>query len=101
MLKITFVIDHRFFYSLLGILHYQLKPAILHFINRGFFTLEQLNQRIQQHSYGSCANKPPPITKDNLMKSLKFRMTAAETFNFTHHLPFMIGDLVSQLDDEG
>lgn len=76
---------------------------MLYFINHDIFTLDLLNQRIKRLSYDTdqCANIPAPITEKNLKKSKKFKMTAAETFNFAHNLPFILGDLVAHLDDEG
>lgn len=83
-----------------GILHYNFKPAMLHFINQNDFTIDQLNQRIVELKYepDQWGNVPGPITLKRLQdrKVRKFKMTAAEMHNFAHNLPFIIGDLVEE-----
>lgn len=60
-------------------------------------TLDQLNARMKDFSYGEeeKANKPHLISEENLDNS-KLLMTAAETANFVHNLTFMIGDPVPE-----
>lgn len=100
-----------------GIWHYNLLPSLRYFVHeRNYFTLEQLNDRIQFFDYteDESKNVPMPISKENLKKiknetnkkkitnkkkeKTKFKMTASEMSNFAHNLIFVIGDLVPEND---
>lgn len=61
------------------------------------FTLDQLNTRLKNFSYGEeeKSNKPKAISKEHLNQN-KLKMTAAETANFLHNLPFLIGDYIPE-----
>lgn len=69
-----------------GIIKYNVAPALLLLIEDNVFTLEQLNDRIVNFSYGEDekANKPHPISLQNLRED-KLRMTASETATFIHN----------------
>lgn len=72
---------------------------------RKYFTLDQLNARIKAINYGpdECGNIPAPISEKNLKdpEKKKLKMTAAEMFNFTHNITFLLGDLIPEIDDDG
>lgn len=81
-----------------GILKYNVSGALKILIYEDeIFTLEQLNKRMQDFSYGEeeKSNTPKLITKKHLDES-KLKMTAAETANFVHNIPFLLGDLVPE-----
>lgn len=83
-----------------GVCHYNFVEILYNFIyDQKYFTLETLNQRIRSFPYGEeeKSNVPSPILESQF-KGTKFRMTAAEMFNFTHNITFMIGDLVPEDD---
>ncbi len=83
-----------------GICHYNFADILYYFIyDKDYFTLEALNKRLQIFPYGEGekSNVPRSITKEHL-KNDSFRMSAAEMSTFTHHVTFLIGDLVPEDD---
>lgn len=73
------------------------------FLITGHFTIAELNRRIKAFNYVDSGNVPPPISEKNLMnkKKLKVKMNAAEMFNFSHNLTFLIGGVVPEVNDDG
>lgn len=82
-----------------GICHYDLSEALLYFINKKFFDLPLLNQRIQSFNYGSieAAYKPNEI-KINDIKRQKFKLSARQMMTFCFIFPLLIGDMVPEDD---
>lgn len=78
------------------VLKNDLSLIILYFINKKYFTLEQVNSRKQLFDYGpiEVGNISLPLTLEQL-KSRKIKMSATESWTFLHFLPLMVGDLVS------
>ena len=74
-----------------GVALVDLSLIIKNFIDSKFFTLNFLNQRIQNFYYGPNAlNKPDNITKENLCNNtLKF--TAAQSLNFIQNFNLLVG----------
>lgn len=84
-----------------GVLRYVISDSLhsLIYIDK-IITLEQLNTRMKNFSYGEQekSNKPNIIFKEQL-ENEKFRMTAAEKANFVQNLTFIIGDLIPEDND--
>lgn len=80
-----------------GVLHYNICEIILNFIKNGQFTLETLNQGLQDLKYDEHEenNKCRNITMDNLIAK-KLKMSASEVHSFAHHLPFVILNIVHE-----
>lgn len=83
-----------------GILHPSLALSILYFIDKEFFDLDFLNERMNSMDYGEAekGNKPVSITLEKL-KLCKLKMTASEMFFFVHHLTLMIGEKIPSNDE--
>ncbi|XP_043481648.1 uncharacterized protein LOC122510809 [Leptopilina heterotoma] len=84
-----------------GVCHYDL-CAILDYLIffRQFFTLQTLNERIQNFNYGpDYGNKPTLITRDHI-RGEKLKMSASEMMFFVRNFGLMVGDLVPD-NDEG
>ncbi|KYM95062.1 hypothetical protein ALC62_14308 [Cyphomyrmex costatus] len=82
-----------------GVCHYDLCPILDYLINHmGFFSLETLNDRIQNFDYGDSGDKPTLITVDHI-RNQKLKMSASEMMFFVRHFGLIIGDLVPE-DDE-
>lgn len=84
-----------------GVCDFDISRILDHFINdKMYFTLQDLNNRKQNFSYGSkdVKNLSPPITQENL-NNRKLKMSASERKTFAHFLPLMIGDLVPMTDE--
>lgn len=82
-----------------GLLHPSVSESILYFINKQYFDLNYLNDRMKSMNYGDAekGNRPYKIAMKNLKKR-KLRMTASEMFFFTHHVTLMVGHLVPDGD---
>ncbi|KAJ1526452.1 hypothetical protein ONE63_009586 [Megalurothrips usitatus] len=81
-----------------GISHYVLIPALKHFIESRYFTLDNLNSRMFFFDYGvDCHNKPSGV-KDGFFSKSKLKFTAAEMFTFVRVLGVLVGDLVPESD---
>lgn len=82
-----------------GILHPNLSESILCFINKKFFTLENLNDRMCSIKYGEVEQGNLAIKID--MKNLtngKLRTTVSELFFFAHYFTIMVGHSVPDND---
>lgn len=75
--------------------------VITKLIAKKYFTLELLNARKQSFNLGETevGNQSPIITESHL-KNKHFKMSAREMFTFVHHFHLIIGDCVTQHDDE-
>ncbi len=82
-----------------GLLHPSLSESILSFIEKQYFDLNYLNDRMKTIEYGDAekGNRPSIIDMTHL-KRRKLKMTASEMFFFTHHLTLIIGHLVPDGD---
>jgi hypothetical protein len=79
-----------------GVAHYNLLEIITNFLQE-FFTLEMLNDRIQNFDYGTQIGDIPTVIKKEHLESSSahaFQMTASEMHCFIILLPMMIGDLI-------
>lgn len=84
-----------------GILHYDLGNILQYYIfNLKLFTLEDLNRRKKNFSYGEIeiTNICNDIKLDHLKKR-HFKMSSREMMTFANFLPLMIGDLVPDEDE--
>lgn len=83
-----------------GVCHYDL-CAILNYLIfvHQYFTLETLNERVQNFNYGpDYGNKPTLITADRIREE-KLKMSASEMMFFVRNFGLMIGDLVTANDE--
>lgn len=79
-----------------GVCHYVLLFLIKKFANTyNFFTISDLNKRIQLFNYGyqQNINKIVPISEDILKKS-KLKLSASETTMFFKSFGILVGDLI-------
>lgn len=83
-----------------GIFRYDICQAIVYFLNKKYFTLEQLNSRISNFNYGSEDVRyiPNILTRDNLTAN-NLKMTAREAWQFLYLLPILIGDKIPVNDE--
>lgn len=83
-----------------GVCHYDLCPIMKELISiKGYFTLETLNDRIQNFDYGpDIGNKSSIITLEHIERE-KLKMSASEMFFFVRHFGLMIGDLVPEVEE--
>ncbi|XP_023316931.1 uncharacterized protein LOC111694165 [Trichogramma pretiosum] len=77
-----------------GICMFDLCSLIKYYIEKKFFTLDDLNLRIARHDWGIVdCNKPTPIFQKDLLNDV-IRMSASELFQFTTHFGILIGDYI-------
>lgn len=86
-------------------LHVSLTNATLHFMEKKYFDLDYLNNRLQSMKFGKAeqGNKPVVILLEHIKKKKnkkdpKFRMSASEMYFFTHHFTLLIGNRVPDED---
>lgn len=84
-----------------GVCHYNMCHIIKHLIAKKYFTLEVLNCRKQSFNLGETeiGNQSPIIT-DAHIKNKHLKMSAREMLTFVQFFPLMIGDLVTDHEDE-
>jgi len=83
-----------------GVCHYDFCAILeeLIFVKR-YFTLQTLNDRIQNFDYGfDIGNKPSIIIFDHI-RGEKLKMSASEMLFFARHFGLMIGDFVSEIKE--
>ncbi|XP_055855364.1 uncharacterized protein LOC129918693 [Episyrphus balteatus] len=77
-----------------GVCHYDLSIILKSFILKyKYFSLPQLNRRIEIFNFGSVTQKPPLFNSDSLSKN-KFKLSASEMYIIITHLSLLVGDLV-------
>lgn len=83
-----------------GVCHYDLSFILEELISvKKYFTLETLNDRVQNFDYGfDIGNKSSIITFDHI-RAEKLRMSASEMLFFVRHFGLMIGDLVPEIEE--
>lgn len=80
-----------------GVVPYELKRLLLHCIQKKYFTLDTLNDRIERFDFVS--NKPSRLDKDSSKKnSIKIRQSASQMIELSFHLPLIIADKVPDDD---
>lgn len=75
-----------------GVIKYGLINSISYFIAQEFFTLEELNDKLEFFDYGEIEvrNKCPKI-KPNHLKEKKLQASARETMSLLHFFSLMVG----------
>lgn len=83
-----------------GIFQYDICQAILFFIKKRYFTLNELNERISNFAYGKEDIRyiPNILLKKNLEEN-NLKMTSREAWQFLYLLPIYIGDKVNTNDE--
>lgn len=83
-----------------GVCHYDLCAILEELISvKGYFTLQTLNDRIQNFDYSfDVGNKPSIITFDHI-RGEKLKLSASEMLFFVRHFGLMIGDLVPEIEE--
>ena len=82
-----------------GVCVYVIKSIINIFITvERYFTLEELNARIENFDYGftECSNKPPPLYYNSTTCEYNVNTSAAEMLCLVRYLGLIIGDLIPQ-----
>lgn len=86
-----------------GVLQYEVRLVIEHFINNSSFTLDQLNGCIANHNYGytEFSDKPGPLrdTVFSNSENYKLKYSAAQARLFLRLLPFFLSKLVDITDE--
>ena len=85
-----------------GVVQYEVRLVLQHYIQSGVTTLSQINGAINSHEYGysEVSDKPGPL-KDTVFNGderYKLKKKAAQARLFLRLLPFIIGPLVSTED---
>lgn len=72
---------------------------INYWIDKGYFVLNELNNRIRNHDFGpiDSDNIPPEISDSNL-KNDNIKMSASEMWTFIRHFGLIAGDLMPEDD---
>lgn len=82
-----------------GICRYELGLTLNYFIiEKNFFTLDRLNERIKCFYYGKYESNTPPMIKIESIKNGYVIMSAAEMSCLYRYLGLIIGDLVPEND---
>lgn len=92
----NFCVDvlHDFFE---GICHYDICNIIINLINKGYFTLDELNANLKHHNYGPFVKnkKLDPITRENL-ENTTLKMSGEEMKTFITNFSLIIGHRVDR-----
>lgn len=82
-----------------GTMHTVTTKSINYFVEKEYFDIDYLNNRMRSMDFGEKenGNRPVEITMEHV-KSGKLQMTSSEMFFFAHHLTLMIGDVVPDED---
>ena len=80
-----------------GVCMYIMRGMIFYFIfTKKHFTLEQMNDIIENFEYGHESNKPPKIALNRLKQKIDLKMSAAEMLCFERYFGLMFGNLVPE-----
>ena len=80
-----------------GVCMYIMRGTIFYFIfTKKHFTLEQMNDIIENFEYGHESNKPPKIALNRLKQKIDLKMSAAEMLCFERYFGLMFGNLVPE-----
>lgn len=84
-----------------GNAHYVICKIILDFLDKNYFTLEDLNDKVQNfnYSFNDKKNVPPIITLEHLRRS-KLRTSAEQMLVFINHFALYVLDKVVIEEDE-
>lgn len=78
-----------------GVLMYVFNRLIRTFLEKGYFSLSELNARLKNFNYGSDnLNKPPPIKMEKLYSKQDLKMSAAEMLILVRYFGLIIGDKI-------
>ena len=85
-----------------GVLQYEARLVLHHFIRTNQLTLEQINGAIESHNYGytETSDKPPPLKETVFTKDgYKLKYNASQARLFLRLLPFYLAPFIDA-DDE-
>ncbi|XP_028418281.1 uncharacterized protein LOC114543534 [Dendronephthya gigantea] len=85
-----------------GVVQYELRHILLHYITNNTFTLAQLNAAIanQEYGYSEVSDKPGPL-KESVFRGderYKLKYNAAQARLFLRLIPFILSSLVNEHD---
>ena len=87
------------YWILEGVCVYVMKAIINSFITvEKYFTLEELNTRIQNYGFIEICNKPPSVYYNTTTCELNLNTSAAEMLCLVRYFGLIIGDLISKND---
>ena len=84
-----------------GVLQYEARLVLLHFIRSNQLTLEQINGAIESHNYGytETSDKPPPLKETVFTKDgYKLKYNASQARLFMRLLPFYLAPYIDSED---
>ena len=79
-----------------GVIPYEMKLLICYYIDQKYFTIEDLNERIEK--FGFTDNKPRPLDTTLRTSDIKIRQSASQMMTLCQVLPLLIADRIP-LDD--
>lgn len=79
-----------------GIVPYELKLLLCHCVHQKYFTIDDLNERINAYDFGT--NKPALIDVRLITTPAKIRQSASQMMALTQELTLLIGDKVPEDD---
>ena len=77
-----------------GVIHYALDDICKECVNRGYFTLEQLNSIIQEFPYEGSDKVNKPQTMNETIASFSVKQTAAQSWCMLRLMPLFVGKFV-------
>lgn len=79
-----------------GVVPYELKHLISHCLQKKYFSLDMLNDRIERFDFVN--DKPSRLDKDSSSNSIKIRQSASQMLSLSSNFPLIIGDKVPEED---
>ena len=72
-----------------GVIDYEFRLLLTHCIQRNYFTIIQINERIKSFDFGytQTSTKPPEISTRCITEQMKIRYSASEMLTMTHIFP--------------
>lgn len=75
-----------------GIVPYELKLLLQHCVSCKYFTIDELNERIERTSFAK--NKPRLIDPSAVASETKIRQSASQMMALSQHIPLLIADKI-------
>ena len=81
-----------------GVVPYELKLLIRHCLQKAYFTIAELNQRIEAYDFGGNVptNIDPKLANN---PNVKIRQSASQIMALSREFPFLIADKIPQHDE--
>ena len=80
-----------------GVVKYELLLFLPYCVSKGYFTISDLNSRLQGYDFGQ-EDKPSPFKLDD-KSQVRIRQSAAQMISIVRNLPLLIADQIPDTDD--